>query len=54
VYWTDGGVLSDNPAHFAIVSNNDRYLFTKAADFGPWQTVWKRHRRFATDGTWLC
>ena len=22
------------------------------ADFGPWQTVWKRHRRFAGDGTW--
>jgi transposase len=22
------------------------------AQFGPWQTVWKRHRRFATDGTW--
>ena len=22
------------------------------ADFGPWQTVWKRHRRFAADGTW--
>lgn len=21
-------------------------------DFGPWQTVWKRHRRFAGDGTW--
>ena len=20
--------------------------------FGPWQTVWKRHRRFAGDGTW--
>ena len=20
--------------------------------FGPWQTVWKRHHRFATDGTW--
>jgi transposase len=20
--------------------------------FGPWQTVWKRHPRFATDGTW--
>ncbi|WP_197040030.1 transposase, partial [Nocardia sp. NRRL WC-3656] len=20
--------------------------------FGPWQTVWKRHRRYATDGTW--
>ena len=20
--------------------------------FGPWQTVWKRHYRFATDGTW--
>ena len=22
------------------------------AQFGPWQTVWKRHRRFAGDGTW--
>jgi len=22
------------------------------SDFGPWQTVWKRHHRFATDGTW--
>jgi transposase len=21
-------------------------------DFGPWQTVWKRHRRFSADGTW--
>lgn len=20
--------------------------------FGPWQTVWKRHRRFCVDGTW--
>lgn len=20
--------------------------------FGPWQTVWKRHKRFADDGTW--
>ena len=20
--------------------------------FGPWQTVWKRHRRYAIDGTW--
>ncbi|WP_373875839.1 IS5 family transposase [Arthrobacter mangrovi] len=20
--------------------------------FGPWQTVWKRHRRFSRDGTW--
>ncbi|MFC9178220.1 MULTISPECIES: IS5 family transposase [Streptomyces] len=20
--------------------------------FGPWQTVWKRHRKWATDGTW--
>ena len=20
--------------------------------YGPWQTVWKRHRRFAADGTW--
>ena len=22
------------------------------ARFGPWQTAWKRHHRFATDGTW--
>ena len=22
------------------------------ASFGPWQTVWKRHRRFSIDGTW--
>lgn len=22
------------------------------AMFGPWQTVWKRHRRFSGDGTW--
>lgn len=21
-------------------------------EFGPWQTVWKRHHRFAADGTW--
>lgn len=20
--------------------------------YGPWQTVWKRHRRYAVDGTW--
>jgi DKNYY family len=29
VYWTDGSVLSDDPAHFAVVSNNDHYVFTK-------------------------
>ncbi|WP_307861501.1 transposase [Cellulomonas wangleii] len=22
------------------------------AQFGPWQTVWKRHARFSSDGTW--
>lgn len=22
------------------------------SSFGPWQTVWKRHRRFSEDGTW--
>lgn len=22
------------------------------SEFGPWQTVWKRHARFAKDGTW--
>jgi len=22
------------------------------AEFGPWQTVWKRHKRFSTDGTY--
>ena len=20
--------------------------------FGPWRTAWKRHRRYAADGTW--
>jgi DKNYY family len=29
VYWTDGGVLSTDPAHFAVVANNDHYIFTK-------------------------
>lgn len=22
------------------------------SEFGPWQTVWKRHRKYAQDGTW--
>ena len=22
------------------------------SNFGPWQTVWKRHHRFSGDGTW--
>lgn len=22
------------------------------AELGPWQTVWKRHRKFSGDGTW--
>lgn len=22
------------------------------AEFGPWRTLWKRHRRFSEDGTW--
>jgi transposase len=22
------------------------------AEFGPWQTAWKRHRLFSSDGTW--
>lgn len=22
------------------------------AQFGPWQTVWRRHRDFSADGTW--
>jgi hypothetical protein len=29
VFWTDGGVLSGDPAHFAIVSNTDHYVFTR-------------------------
>jgi len=28
------------------------WLAGPPAEFGPWQTVWKRHRRFASDGTW--
>ena len=22
------------------------------AEFGPWQTIWNRHRRYSGDGTW--
>jgi transposase len=22
------------------------------SNFGPWQTIWERHNRFSTDGTW--
>ena len=22
------------------------------SEFGPWQTAWKRHRKFSGDGTW--
>jgi DKNYY family protein len=29
VYWSDGRVLSGDPTHFAIVSNDAHYLFTK-------------------------
>jgi hypothetical protein len=29
VYWTDGSVMSEDPKHFAIVSSDDHYLFTK-------------------------
>jgi hypothetical protein len=29
VYWADGRVLSADPAHFAIISSTDHYLFTK-------------------------
>jgi hypothetical protein len=29
VYWSDGSVLSEDPSNFAIVSNQDHYLFTK-------------------------
>jgi hypothetical protein len=32
VYWSDGRVLSQDPAHFAIISNVDHYLFTKDAE----------------------
>lgn len=31
VYWSDGEVLSEDPAHFAIISSADHYLFTKDA-----------------------
>ena len=27
--WSDGRVLSADPAHFAIISNTDHYVFTK-------------------------
>jgi transposase len=31
----------------------DRYRLARPPEgFGPWQTVWKRHRRLSVDGTW--
>jgi hypothetical protein len=32
VYWSDGRVLSEDPAHFVIISNVEHYLFTKDAE----------------------
>jgi hypothetical protein len=29
VYWSDGSVLSEDPAHFAIISTADNYIYTK-------------------------
>lgn len=31
VYWPDGSVLSDDPENFVIISNAERYLFTRDA-----------------------
>jgi DKNYY family len=35
VYWSDGHVLSTDPARFVIISNNDHLLYTKDS-----RTVW--------------
>lgn len=31
---------------------DERRCRLRREHFGPWQTVWKRHRRYALDGTW--
>ena len=45
-------------AHRTLVEGSIYRLRTGLAwlglptEFGPWQTVWKRHARFSKDGTW--
>ena len=31
---------------------NDQNWRDLPVEFGPWQTLWKRHRRWSTDGTY--
>ena len=45
-------------AHRTLVEGSIYRLRTGIAwrdlpvEFGPWQTIWKRHARFSKDGTW--
>lgn len=42
-----------SPCSGRAVSVTDRNLLADLPEvFGPWQTAWKRHRRYAGDGTW--
>jgi hypothetical protein len=41
VYWSDGRVLSNDPAHFVIVSNTENYLFTKETIVGADPTTFR-------------
>ena len=47
--WIDHRQIIDGVMWRARAGNPWRDL---PAEFGPWQTVWKRHRRFSGDGTW--
>lgn len=31
VFWSDGSVVSQDPAHFSVIADDDHYLFTKDA-----------------------
>ena len=45
------GPSARDGGHQLPVSGRDS-LAGSAESFGPWQTVWKRHRRYSADGTW--
>lgn len=47
--WRDHRQVVEGIVHRYRTGVPWRYLPQR---FGPWQTVWKRHHRFSTDGTW--
>jgi transposase len=47
--WTDHRLIIDGVLHRTRTGGSWRDLPTR---FGPWQTVYNRHRRWSGDGTW--